>query len=72
MDENNPPENQSSPPNTPPGKDPAREAKQAADAKAEEVRAQEFCLAAFPSAGPSPELLRPAAKSYCIGRPADK
>ena len=39
MDEHNTPENQSSPPSAPPDKDPAREAEQAADAKAEEVRA---------------------------------
>ena len=39
MDEENTPENQSSPPSAPPAKDPAREAEVAADAKAEEVRA---------------------------------
>jgi hypothetical protein len=39
MDKHNTPENQSSPPGEPPRKDAAREAEQAADAKAEEVRA---------------------------------
>jgi hypothetical protein len=39
MDEQKTPEEKSTPPNEPPEKDPAREAEQAADAKAEEIRA---------------------------------
>ena len=39
MDEQKTPEEKSTPSNEPPEKDPAREAGQAADAKAEEIRA---------------------------------
>jgi len=39
MDEQKTPKEKSTPPNEPPEKDPVREAEQAADAKAEEIRA---------------------------------
>ena len=39
MDAHHTPDDQSNPPNSPPDEDPAREAEQAAGAKAEEVRA---------------------------------